>query len=80
MEVFIEAFQPVLKVPRGDVEMLFMKIDVNSDGVVTWNEFSSFILDMSEKVRFGNFAWGGGGGGGARAKRFKLRCCGWPTK
>jgi hypothetical protein len=32
MDVFVKAFQPVLKLPENEIALLFMKIDVNSDG------------------------------------------------
>ena len=31
--------------PRSQLATLFMKVDANSDGAVSWEEFSSFILE-----------------------------------
>jgi hypothetical protein len=30
--------------------LLFMKIDVNSDGMVSWNEFSTYVLNLNAKA------------------------------
>mgnify|MGYP000897072390 CR=1 FL=1 len=39
-------FARLLGAPEREMQLLFMKIDVNSDGKVSWNEFSSFVLDV----------------------------------
>jgi WD40 repeat protein len=45
---FVEAFMPVLASDAGDVSLLFMKIDANCDGTVSWEEFLSYILSQDE--------------------------------
>ena len=49
MDTFVDVFVPILNVADHEAQMLFMKIDVNSDGMVSWNEFSSFVLDQQAK-------------------------------
>ena len=51
MDKFVDVFVPILNQSEREVQMLFMKIDVNSDGVVSWNEFSTFVLNYHAKVR-----------------------------
>jgi len=45
---FVDAFLPVLGVDVGDVHLLFMRIDADSDGTVTWEEFLSYVLSQDE--------------------------------
>jgi WD40 repeat protein len=49
METFVDVFMPILHQSDHEIQMLFMKIDVNSDGMVSWNEFSSFVLNLHAK-------------------------------
>lgn len=48
LEEFIAAFARVCDVPIHELAHLFMKIDHNSDGLVSWDEFLSFVI-QSEK-------------------------------
>jgi hypothetical protein len=43
---FVDAFLPVLGADAGDVHLLFMRIDADSDGTVTWEEFLSYVLSQ----------------------------------
>eukprot|EP00961_Rhodomonas_salina_P022894 307054-Rhodomonas_salina.3 len=45
---FVGAFLPVLARDAGDVALLFMKIDANCDGTVSWEEFLSYIMSQDE--------------------------------
>ena len=45
---FVNAFLPVLGAEAGDVHLLFMRIDADSDGTVTWEEFLSYVLSQDE--------------------------------
>ena len=45
---FVDAFLPVLDADPGDVHLLFMRIDADSDGTVTWEEFLSYVLSQDE--------------------------------
>ena len=45
---FVDAFLPVLGVDAADVHLLFMRIDADSDGGVTWEEFMSYVLSQDE--------------------------------
>lgn len=50
IEQFVDIFAPILHQSEREIQLLFMKIDVNSDGVVSWNEFSDFVLNLNAKV------------------------------
>ena len=50
MDTFVDIFMSILSLKEREIQMLFMKIDVDSDGIVTWNEFSSFVLNLHAKV------------------------------
>lgn len=41
---FIDAFEPLVQLSREELGRLFMKIDHNSDGLVSWLEFVSFMF------------------------------------
>jgi len=45
---FVEAFLPLLAADAGDVSLLFMRIDANCDGTVSWEEFLTYILSQDE--------------------------------
>jgi hypothetical protein len=45
---FVDAFLPGLGADAGDVHLLFMRIDADSDGTVTWEEFLSYVLSQDE--------------------------------
>jgi hypothetical protein len=45
---FVDAFLPVLGADAGDVHLLFMRIDADSDGTVSWEEFLSYVLSQDE--------------------------------
>jgi hypothetical protein len=52
---FVDAFLPVLGADAGDVHLLFMRIDADSDGTVTWEEFLSYVLSQgSEPAKYSN--------------------------
>lgn len=48
LDAFTRAFAKVCNVPRHELLYLFMKIDHNSDGLVSWDEFLSFVV-LSDK-------------------------------
>ena len=50
IEQFVDIFAPILHQSEREIQLLFMKIDVNSDGVVSWTEFSDFVLNLNAKV------------------------------
>jgi len=50
IDQFVDVFAPILHLSEREVQLLFMKIDVNSDGAVSWNEFSTFVLNLNAKV------------------------------
>lgn len=43
---FVAAFLPLLATDAGDVSLLFMRIDANCDGTVSWEEFLTYILSQ----------------------------------
>ena len=45
-EEFVRAFLPLLASGAGDVSLLFMRIDANCDGTVSWEEFLTYILSQ----------------------------------
>jgi len=45
---FANAFQRVLGVSISELKLLFMRIDANCDGSVTWDEFLSYMLCQDE--------------------------------
>ena len=45
---FVDAFLPVLGVNESEVHLLFMRIDANSDGAVSWDEFLAYVLSQDE--------------------------------
>ncbi|KAJ1473716.1 WD40-repeat-containing domain protein [Baffinella frigidus] len=47
---FIQAFLPLLSADAGDVGLLFMRIDANCDGAVSWDEFLFYILSQDESA------------------------------
>ncbi len=49
MEKFVDIFMPILRMSQREIQMLFMKIDIDSDGLVSWNEFSTFVLNLHAK-------------------------------
>lgn len=48
LDGFVNAFDGKIGVSRKDLKLMFMKIDVNTDGCVCWEEFSSFLLLQAE--------------------------------
>jgi len=44
MQEFINAFLPLLAAGAGDLHLMFMRIDADCDGTITWEEFLSFIV------------------------------------
>uniref|UniRef100_A0A6U6E0C0 EF-hand domain-containing protein n=1 Tax=Guillardia theta TaxID=55529 RepID=A0A6U6E0C0_GUITH len=52
MQEFMDAFGSILNkdgsLTREQIRRLFMQIDANSDGVVDWNEFSTYMLMESQ--------------------------------
>eukprot|EP00960_Hanusia_phi_P037172 752776-Hanusia_phi.AAC.1 len=52
MQEFMDAFGSILNkdgsLTRDQIRRLFMQIDANSDGVVDWNEFSTYMLMESQ--------------------------------
>jgi hypothetical protein len=50
MDVFVKAFQPVLKLPENEIALLFMKIDVNSDGAPALFVVAVFLLGFKTLV------------------------------
>ena len=47
---FVKVFTPILQMTEREIQLLFMKIDVNSDGMVSWNEFSTYVLNLNAKA------------------------------
>uniref|UniRef100_A0A7S0EZG7 EF-hand domain-containing protein n=1 Tax=Hanusia phi TaxID=3032 RepID=A0A7S0EZG7_9CRYP len=44
MQEFVNAFFPLLAAGAGDLDLMFMRIDADCDGTITWEEFLSFIV------------------------------------
>eukprot|EP00026_Physarum_polycephalum_P001543 Phypoly_transcript_01545.p1 GENE.Phypoly_transcript_01545~~Phypoly_transcript_01545.p1 ORF type:complete len:441 (-),score=105.87 Phypoly_transcript_01545:1901-3223(-) len=53
MDEFVEAFGEVLgkDLNEQQLQQLFMKIDANSDGMVSWDEFSTFMILDNQNSR-----------------------------
>ena len=60
-EEFVRCFSAVLSdMDEDKLENLFMKIDANSDGTVTWEEFSSYMLEAGNVSEMNNNKQSGG--------------------
>jgi WD40 repeat protein len=47
---FVQAFLPLLSADAGDVGLLFLKIDANCNGTVSWDEFLFYIISQDESA------------------------------